>query len=183
MMNLAAGVLVGAGALRVVDGQRLPIPNASANSCRARPVTCGKLECYRSELRACRDCKALRRALAPLSAVLDSAVLGRRRLPRFGRADRAAQLAPNLLGDEIGILAVPDDLGPDENDQLGTLDRFVCLREELAQHGNLVENRNTITTAVLGAADEAGEEHGLATRDSDRALHLACRHCRRQRVR
>ena len=58
---------------------------------------------------------------------------------------------------------------------------FWC-RERVAEPVKLVEDREAGAIALLTLADQPGEQHRLAARDRDRALDLALRHGRRQRV-
>jgi hypothetical protein len=73
-----------------------------------------------------------------------------------------------------------DDLGTDEDDQLGAGTRFALIGKRIAEQGNLVETRNTVAITALLLADEAGEQHRLSGRDRDRTLHLALGHSGRQ---
>src|SRR5215470_5037236 len=110
-----------------------------------------------------------------------SAQLGGHRSARRRRARRAAQLRAQLLGDEMGIDAVADDLRPDENDQLGALEAVGLLRECAAERvGKLAEQGDAARAALLALADKTGEQHGLAAHHRDRALDPALRHGRRQ---
>ena len=79
-----------------------------------------------------------------------------------------------------------------------TLSRMICGRMKMmssvrslflsvvadrpADVAELVDERHAGAAVVLPLADQAGEQHGLAARDRDRALDPALRHRRRQRV-
>src|SRR6267154_1975984 len=106
----------------------------------------------------------------------------RRRLEvRRHRLDRAAQLGAQLLGHEMGVDTVANDLRPDEYDELGARDRPRLMRKEIAQLGNLIKHRNARAVELGALLDQPRQQHGLAARDRHRALDLALRHGRRQR--
>ena len=52
--------------------------------------------------------------------------------------------------------------------------RVGLMRERIADAGNGIEDRDPLPLLVLGLADQAREQHGLAAGDSDRALDRRC---------
>src|SRR4051794_13090605 len=105
-----------------------------------------------------------------------------RTVDRLRRAETAAQLGAQLLGDAHRVDAVADDLRPDEDDQLGALDPLGVAADQLAEFTELIHQRNVGAVGAGALADQAGKQHGLPGRHSDRAFHLALRHRRRQRA-
>src|SRR5215468_8164936 len=75
--------------------------------------------------------------------------LWRRRDIRRKRSDGAAQLAAQFLRNKAGVDAVANDLRPDEDDELGSIVRFVLVGEGVAQILNLIEQRNAGAGAGL----------------------------------
>src|SRR5712671_7675694 len=109
--------------------------------------------------------------------------LGRERPARRLGTCGPAQLGAQLLGDEMRVNAIPNDLRPYENDELGPHQTIVAFRKGASQNaGQLIKDRKSTAAALLPLADEAGEQHGLAACDRDRALDLALRNSRGQRV-
>src|SRR6266478_6645620 len=109
--------------------------------------------------------------------------LGRERPARRLGTCGSAQLGAQLLGNEMRVNAIPNDLRPYENDQLGPHQPVGAFREGASQNaGQLIKEREAAAAALLPLADEAGEQDGLATCDRDRALDLALRNRRGQRV-
>src|SRR5215813_11506644 len=100
--------------------------------------------------------------------------LGRKRAARRLGTGGPAQLGAQLLGDEMSVDAIPDDLRPYENDQLGPHQPVIALREGASESARqLIKERKATATALLPLADQASEQDGLASRDRDRALDLA----------
>src|SRR5262245_24685962 len=105
--------------------------------------------------------------------------LGRKRAARRLGASRPTQLRAQLLGYEMSIDAIANDLRPYEDDQLGPHQPIGAFREEAR---NLIKDRKAAAAALLPLADKTGEQDGLAACDRDRALDLALRDRRGQRI-
>src|SRR5689334_344913 len=106
----------------------------------------------------------------------------RHRNLRWHRLDRPAQLGAQFLGNEVRIDAVANDLRPDEDDELGAHDRLVLVREDVADLGDLIEDRDAVAIDLGAFLDQAGQQHRLPARDRDRALDLALRDGRHERT-
>ena len=61
----------------------------------------------------------------------------------------------------MSIHAVADNLGADEDDQLGTGHLFVLMREGVAEARNLIEQGDPVALFVLLFADQSGQQDGL----------------------
>src|SRR5215510_6133065 len=105
--------------------------------------------------------------------------LGRERAARRLGTRRPAQFGAQFLSHEMSVDAIANDLRPYENDELGPDQSIGAFREKT---GNLIKDRKAAAAALLPLADEASEQDGLATCDRDRALDLALRDRRGQRV-
>src|SRR5262245_5971291 len=109
--------------------------------------------------------------------------LGRQRAARRLGTGGPAQLGAQLLGYEMSVDAIANDLRPYEYDELGPHQPIIALREGTCEGaGQLAKDRKAAAAALLPLADQAGEQDGLASRDRDRALDLALRDRRGQRV-
>src|SRR5262249_9135198 len=83
----------------------------------------------------------------------------------------------------MGVDAVANDLRPYENDELGPHQAIGALGEGAAEQAwQLIKQRKAAAAALLPLADQARQQDGLAARDRDRALDLALRDRRGQRV-
>src|SRR3977135_1218039 len=103
----------------------------------------------------------------------------RRRLGARG----AAQLGAQLLGDEMRVNAIPNDLRPYENDELSPHQTIGAFRKGASQNaGQLIQDRKATAAALLPLADQTSEQDGLASCNRDRALDLALRDRRGQRA-
>ena len=61
---------------------------------------------------------------------------------RSRSTNRSLQLGSQLLGNEMRVDAVANDLRADEDDQLRPRDRSVLMRKYIAKLRNLVEHRD-----------------------------------------
>src|SRR6202012_5538423 len=91
------------------------------------------------------------------------------------RSDFTLQLGAHFLGDKVRVGPIANDLRPDEDDQLSSLNVVVLRREQIADAWKVVEPRNARTGQVLSFADQAGEKHSLPTRDRNRTTQFARR--------
>src|SRR5262245_8847550 len=88
---------------------------------------------------------------------------GRERAVRDLGAGGTAQFGAQLLGHEMRVDAVADDLRPYEDDQLGAGQAIGPVGKDAAQRTRqLVEQRQAGAAALLPLADEAGQQNGLA---------------------
>src|SRR5262245_8415483 len=111
-----------------------------------------------------------------------SAKLSRQRAARRRRTGGSAHFRPQLLGDEMRVDVVADDLRADEDDQLGPQRAVGPVREGGAKRARqLIEHGDAGRTALLALADQSGKKHRLPAGDRYRALDAALRHRRRQR--
>src|SRR5262249_165742 len=85
-----------------------------------------------------------------------------------------------FLGHAARIDAVADDLRANEDDQLGSLPAASVVGKGIADPIQLFEDWNAGSAAVLGFADQAGEQDGLAACNRDRTPDLALRDGRGQ---
>src|SRR5690348_10315527 len=75
-------------------------------------------------------------------------------LGQFGCSDVAAQLRPQLFGDEVRIRAIANDLRSNEDDQLGAGCGIVLMSKRITEDWNLIEPGNGIAGAGLLLADQ-----------------------------
>src|SRR6201995_5139812 len=70
------------------------------------------------------------------------------------------------------VRAVSNDLGADEDDQLGAHLRIVLIGERIAYALKFIQQRNAAFVLVLLVLDQPGQQYGLAVGDRNRALDL-----------
>src|SRR5215208_368568 len=80
-----------------------------------------------------------------------------------------------FLGHHPGVEAVPDQLRPDEDDELGALLVARGSAEEVAQELDVAKPRYPRFALILALADEPAEEDGLPAHDRDRRAHAPLR--------
>src|SRR5208282_1633741 len=94
-----------------------------------------------------------------------------------GRGDglhlAAAHLGTKLFGDHRRVHSVPNDLRPDEDDELGSHLGGSRRAERRPDKGDLVEHRYALARLLLLVLDQPGEQHGLSADDRDLAADLA----------
>src|SRR5262249_39951308 len=102
--------------------------------------------------------------------VLSSQLRGQRAARRLG-ACGSPQFRTEFLGHDMRIDTVADDLRPDEDDELGADEPIGAVGKDAAERARqLVEQGDATAAALLALADEAGQQHGLAVGDRNRAL-------------
>src|SRR6202041_2985878 len=112
----------------------------------------------------------------PMTQAKTSASAGSRLVSvRFiggARTNGAAQLGAKFFGNRMRVRAVSNDLGADEDDQLGAHLRIVLVGERIAYALKFIEQWNAAFVLVLLVLDQAGQQHRLAVGDRNRALDL-----------
>src|ERR1700678_1500709 len=89
------------------------------------------------------------------------------------RTNGATQLGTKFFGNRMRVRTVSNDLGADEDDQLGAHLRVVLIGERVAYALKIIQQRNAAFVLVLLVLDQAGQQNRLAVGDRNRALDLS----------
>src|SRR5262245_30317154 len=84
-----------------------------------------------------------------------------------------------FVGERAGFGAVADDVGRNEDDELGALILLRPGAKELPENGQVHEEGNAASGLALGVRDDAADDDRLAAVYDDRRLGLAGRKRRR----
>src|SRR6202051_5087157 len=98
-------------------------------------TTSGRADRRRCKLATVPRQHAMRRRGISIAALMDTGGLC---LICRCRGDASAQFRSKLLGDDMRVGAIPDDLRPDEDDQFGARRGIVLMPECVAETGNLI---------------------------------------------